>query len=63
MKTAPIRLSKIEAVAIARLSLIENIMQKPGIWSHLNKRVRTGKESRKATRTNSQKHAEQTCCV
>ncbi len=40
MKTQGIKLTKNDAVTIAYRALAETIVQKPGIWTHLNQHVR-----------------------
>ena len=39
--TAPICLSKSEAITIGHLALLEQITDQPGIWTHLSKNIRS----------------------
>lgn len=50
MKAQRIKLSKAEAATIGRLCLIECIAERPGIWTHLNKSLRSPKQVRRARR-------------
>ena len=40
MKPQPIKLTKKEAISIAYRALMERVMEQPGIWTHLNARIR-----------------------
>jgi hypothetical protein len=40
MKSHPIKLTKKEAITIAYRALMERVMEQPGIWTHLNARIR-----------------------
>lgn len=40
MKSGTIKLPKADAITIARLSLLERIADRKGIWTFLNERVR-----------------------
>jgi hypothetical protein len=40
MKSQSVKLTKKEAIAIAYRALIERIVERPGIWTHLNARIR-----------------------
>ena len=42
MKTKSVKLSKTEAITIGRLSLIECITERIGIWTFLNERLQRG---------------------
>ncbi len=40
MKSQPIKLTKREAITIAHRALVERVMERPGIWTYLNARIR-----------------------
>jgi hypothetical protein len=40
MKSQSIKLTKREAITIAHRALVERVMERPGIWTYLNARIR-----------------------